>query len=133
MDVLVTGQRGMVGTAAVRMLYEHGGSVTGFDLADGQDVRDTTSLIVAARGVDHPRCTNSRESARNTGFPPRECRYLQVHVRTEQQHPYGRLATRSAPEWRAPSTSSPTDTACATAATEDSPKPTCNTYSRPSP
>ena len=49
------------------------------------------------------------------------------------RRPSGRPATRSAPEWRAPSTSSPTDTACAAAATEDSRKPTCNTYSRPSP
>jgi transposase len=49
------------------------------------------------------------------------------------RHPNGRPVTRSAPERRAPSTSSPTDTACAIAATEDSPKPTCNTYSRPSP
>ncbi|WP_373922009.1 hypothetical protein [Streptomyces sp. T12] len=34
---------------------------------------------------------------------------------------------------RIPRLSSPTDTACATAATEDSRKPTCNTSSRPSP
>ncbi|MGW0819352.1 hypothetical protein ACWD00_40255 [Streptomyces viridiviolaceus] len=33
----------------------------------------------------------------------------------------------------APSTSSPTDAACAAAATEDRRKPTCNTYSQPSP
>ncbi|MEY9968541.1 transposase [Streptacidiphilus sp. MAP12-16] len=34
---------------------------------------------------DRPRCTNSREGARNVGFPPRELRDLQVRVRTEQQ------------------------------------------------
>ncbi|MFF2410047.1 transposase [Streptomyces sp. NPDC058092] len=34
---------------------------------------------------DRPRCTSSRESARNVGFPPRELRDLQVRVRTEQQ------------------------------------------------
>ncbi|MFE6690196.1 transposase [Streptomyces sp. NPDC057743] len=46
------------------------------------------------------------------------------------RHPYSPGASRS-PMWRAPSTSSPTDTACVTAATEDSGKPTCNTCSRP--
>ncbi|MFI1769712.1 transposase [Streptomyces sp. NPDC020800] len=40
---------------------------------------------------DRPRCTSSRESARNVGFPPREHRDLQVRVRTEQQ----------TPEWKA--------------------------------
>jgi len=47
--------------------------------------------------------------------------------------PLIRPATRSAPEWKAPSTSSPADTAYATAATEDSRKPTCNTCSQQSP
>ncbi|WP_307825290.1 transposase [Streptomyces sp. M2CJ-2] len=36
---------------------------------------------------DRPRCTSSRESARNVGFPPRELRDLQVRVRTEQRTP----------------------------------------------
>ncbi|WP_229853141.1 transposase, partial [Streptomyces albospinus] len=40
---------------------------------------------------DRPRCTSSRESARNVGFPPRELRDLQVRVRSEQQ----------TPEWKA--------------------------------
>lgn len=41
--------------------------------------------------------------------------------------PTGRPATRSAPEWRERSTSSPTATACAAAATEDRAKPTSST------
>lgn len=49
------------------------------------------------------------------------------------RHPNGRPATRSAPEWKAPSTSSPTDTACAAVATGDSTKPTYSTCSQPSP
>jgi len=49
------------------------------------------------------------------------------------RRPAGRPATRSARAWRAPSTSSPTDTACATADTADSRKPTCSTYSPLSP
>jgi hypothetical protein len=38
---------------------------------------------------DRPRCTSSRESARNVGFPPRELRDLQVRVSSET------------PEWKA--------------------------------
>ncbi|WP_258308799.1 IS1182 family transposase [Streptomyces sp. NWU339] len=47
-----------------------------------------------------PRCTTSRESARNVGFPPRELRDLQVRVRTEQQTPEWktRYAVRSGVE-----------------------------------
>ena len=47
-----------------------------------------------------PRCTSSRESARNVGFPPRELRDLQVRVRTEQQTPdwKARYAVRSGVE-----------------------------------
>lgn len=76
------------------------------------------------------RCTTT---ARTVGFPPRELRDLQLRSAPSSRPSTGRPATRSAPEWRAPSTSSSTDTACAAAATEDSRKPTCNTYSRPSP
>ncbi|GGL86982.1 hypothetical protein GCM10010095_84650 [Streptomyces anthocyanicus] len=43
------------------------------------------------------------------------------------RRPSGRPAMRSAPEWRARSTSSPTDTACAAVATEDRAKPTSST------
>ncbi|MFC9758732.1 transposase [Streptomyces sp. NPDC056921] len=50
--------------------------------------------------ADRPRCTSSRESARNVGFPPRELRDLQVRVRTEQQTPEwkARYAVRSGVE-----------------------------------
>lgn len=46
------------------------------------------------------RCTTSRESARNVGFPPRELRDLQVRVRQEQQTPdwQARYAVRSGVE-----------------------------------
>ncbi|MEU2792638.1 transposase [Streptomyces sp. NPDC007100] len=49
---------------------------------------------------DRPRCTSSRESARNVGFPPRELRDLQVRVRAEQQTPAwkARYAARSGVE-----------------------------------
>ncbi|WP_326793873.1 IS1182 family transposase (plasmid) [Streptomyces sp. NBC_00841] len=49
---------------------------------------------------DRPRCTSSRENARNVGFPPRELRDLQVRVRTEQQTPEwkARYAVRSGVE-----------------------------------
>lgn len=47
--------------------------------------------------------------------------------------PIGTGATRSAPASRAPSASSPTAMACATAATADRPRPIYNTYSPPSP
>ncbi|MER5363067.1 transposase [Streptomyces sp. NPDC002785] len=49
---------------------------------------------------DRPRCTTSRASARNVGFPPRELRDLQVRVRAEQQTPdwKARYAVRSGVE-----------------------------------
>ncbi|MFF0110682.1 transposase [Streptomyces hirsutus] len=49
---------------------------------------------------DRLRCTSSRESARNVGFPPRELRDLQVRVRAEQQTPEwkARYAVRSGVE-----------------------------------
>ncbi|MCA2229004.1 transposase [Nonomuraea aurantiaca] len=49
---------------------------------------------------DRPRCTNSPESARNVGFPPRELHDLQVRVRAEQQtHDWkARYAIRSGVE-----------------------------------
>ncbi|MFF7754494.1 serine hydrolase [Streptomyces sp. NPDC007971] len=49
---------------------------------------------------DRPRCTSSRESARNVGFPPRELRDLQVRVRSEPQTPEwkARYAVRSGVE-----------------------------------
>ncbi|MEU1691158.1 transposase [Streptomyces hirsutus] len=49
---------------------------------------------------DRTRCTSSRESARNVGFPPRELRDLQLRLRTEQQTPEwkARYAVRSGVE-----------------------------------
>jgi hypothetical protein len=46
------------------------------------------------------RCTTSRESARNVGFPPRELHDLQIRVRAEQQTPdwQARYAVRSGVE-----------------------------------
>ncbi|MFF7887569.1 transposase [Streptomyces sp. NPDC020794] len=46
------------------------------------------------------RCTASRDSARNVGFPPRELLDLQVRVHTEQQTPdwQARYAVRSGVE-----------------------------------
>lgn len=79
------------------------------------------------------RCTNSHQSARNMAFPRENSATCKSASATSSRHPPGRPATRSVPAWKAPSTSSPTDTACAAAATEDSRKPTCNTYSQPSP
>lgn len=78
-------------------------------------------------------CTASREQARNVGFPPRELRDLRAASAPSSRHPNGSPAVRSAPEWEAPSTSSPTATVCAVAATEGSRKPTCSTASQPSP
>ncbi|MYW00966.1 hypothetical protein GT354_22300 [Streptomyces sp. SID3343] len=71
---------------------------------------------------DRLRGTSSREGARKVGFPPRELRDLQVRVRTEQQTPEWKARYGSAPAWTAPSTSSPTDTACAIATAEAGPK-----------
>lgn len=51
-DVLVTGQRGTVGTAVTGLLRERGDAVIGFDLADGQDVRDTAALVEAVRAAE---------------------------------------------------------------------------------
>lgn len=74
------------------------------------------------------RCTSTVDSARTVGTPPRELRDLQLRVRPSSRRPSGRLVTRSAPEWRAQSTSSPTDTACAAAATEDRERHTSSTF-----
>jgi UDP-glucose 4-epimerase len=52
MDILVTGHRGMVGVAVAGLLRARGDVVTGFDLADGQDVRDTAALVEAARAAE---------------------------------------------------------------------------------
>jgi len=50
--VLVTGSRGQVGRAATERLEAAGWSVRGFDLAEGDDLRDAASVHGAARGCD---------------------------------------------------------------------------------
>lgn len=52
MDILVTGHCGMVGAAVTRLLRERGDTIVGFDLADGQDVRNLVELAKAARDTE---------------------------------------------------------------------------------
>jgi UDP-glucose 4-epimerase len=50
--VLVTGHRGLIGSALAAALREGGDEVVGFDLLDGQDMEDAAALAVAAQGCD---------------------------------------------------------------------------------
>jgi UDP-glucose 4-epimerase len=50
MRILVTGHRGSVGAVVAGHLADLGHEVAGFDVADGQDVRDADSLRLAAAG-----------------------------------------------------------------------------------
>jgi UDP-glucose 4-epimerase len=50
--VLVTGQRGLVGSYVLLELERQGHSVVGFDLQDGCDVRDPAALAAAMAGCD---------------------------------------------------------------------------------
>lgn len=50
--ILVTGGRGFIGTQLMLGLSDAGGLVCGYDLVDGQDVRDYEQLCVAMEGVD---------------------------------------------------------------------------------
>ncbi|MFD9391026.1 transposase [Streptomyces sp. NPDC060000] len=79
------------------------------------------------------RCTTTADSTRTVGFPPRELRGLQLRARAEQQTPEwkARYAVRSGVEGTINEFAH--GHGSATAATEASRKPTCNTYSRPSP
>lgn len=52
MRVLLTGDRGVLGSVVRRELVAAGHEVTGFDLADGHDVRDTAAVGAAASGHD---------------------------------------------------------------------------------
>lgn len=79
------------------------------------------------------RCTTTTDSARTVGFPRENSVTCNSESAPSNRHPSGGPAMRSAPEWKAPSTSSLTDTACAAAATGDSRKPTYSTCSQPSP
>jgi UDP-glucose 4-epimerase len=50
MRVLVTGSRGLIGSAVVERLGAEGYEVVGFDIADGNDILDAPGLAAAARG-----------------------------------------------------------------------------------
>lgn len=51
-NVLVTGQRGLIGLYVVAELERQGHIPVGFDLQDGQDVRDRTALAASLSGCD---------------------------------------------------------------------------------
>lgn len=50
MRILVTGHRGLVGVPVAGLLRDLGHQVTGFDLADGQDLLDAAAVRRAAEG-----------------------------------------------------------------------------------
>ena len=52
MRVLVTGSRGLVGSAVVERLLAEGCEVVGFDIADGNDILDAPGFIAAAQGCE---------------------------------------------------------------------------------
>ena len=72
-------------------------------------------------------CTTSGDGKRTVGFPRANSANCRSATAPTSRTPPGTSATRSGPASRAPSASSPTATACATAATEDSPRPTSST------
>lgn len=71
-------------------------------------------------------CTTSARAPAPSAFPRENSAICNSVSVPSNRLPSGRPATRSAPEWRR-STSSPTATACAAAATEDRAKPTSST------
>lgn len=52
MRVLLTGDRGVLGSVVRQELVASGHDVTGFDVADGHDVRDAAAVGTAASGCD---------------------------------------------------------------------------------
>ena len=52
MRVLVTGSRGLVGSAVVERLHAESCEVVGFDIADGHDILNAPAFAAAARGCD---------------------------------------------------------------------------------
>ncbi len=73
-------------------------------------------------------CTSVADNARIVGFPCKSSMTWNFASARSNRRPSGRPAMRSALEWRARSTSSPTDTACGTAATEGRERPTSSTF-----
>jgi hypothetical protein len=72
-------------------------------------------------------CTTSSDGARTVGFPRGNCTNCRSATAPTSKTPPGTSATPCGPASRAPSANSPTATACATAATGASPRPTCST------
>jgi len=75
MRVLVTGSRGLIGSAVVECLRAEGDDVVGFDIADGADVLDAAGFVAAAQGCEaivhaaavmHPRPIRARVSSPTT-------------------------------------------------------------------
>jgi hypothetical protein len=94
---------------------------------------DAAPLIVArfTKGQCQPcparaACTTSGDGKRTVGFPPRELYELQARNRADQQNPawHKRYAVRSGVEGTVCEFAAAT--ACATAATGGSPRPTCS-------
>ena len=54
MRILVTGNRGFVGTETVKLLRENGHEVAGYDLMDGYDIRDMQQFESAVLGYEAP-------------------------------------------------------------------------------
>lgn len=53
MRILVTGNRGFVGSETCKLLKEHGHEVVGYDLMDGYDIRDKEQIeLVCSRDID---------------------------------------------------------------------------------
>ena len=52
MQVLVTGNRGRIGSVIENQLHEAGHTVVGFDRSDGHDILDGKAVRVAAQGCD---------------------------------------------------------------------------------
>jgi len=94
---------------------------------------DAAPLIVArfTKGQCQPcparaACITSGDGKRTLGFPRASSTSCRPATAPTSRTPPGISATPCGPAPRAPSASSPAATACATAATEDSPRPTCS-------
>ena len=79
------------------------------------------------------KCTTSRDSARNIGFPREYSSTCKSRPEPNSRAPPGSRGMPCVRESRAPSANSRTGTACGNAATTASARPTSSTYSPPSP